>query len=142
MKLPDANVLLYAYDDSSPRHAKAKAWLEAALAGAETVAFAWTVLLAFVRISTNPRIFAEPLTADEALELAASWLDQPPATVVEPTRRHLRVLADLLADAGTAGNLVTDAHLAALSIEHGAEIVSTDADFGRFASVRWSGPLR
>lgn len=141
MKLPDVNLLLYAVDESSPRHAGARAWLEEALSGSETVAFTWTVLLAFVRLVTQPRVFESPLTAGEALELVDSWLAQPCATVVHPTSRHTAVLRDLLEPLGTAGNLTTDAHLAALAIEHGAELCSADADFSRFPGLRWANPL-
>lgn len=141
MKLVDANVLLYAVDEASPYNERAKRWCEEQLSGAETVAFAWTVLLAFVRLATNPRVFTTPLTLDEALDLVDSWLEQPPATVVHPTDRHSRLLRELLTSLGTAGNLTSDAHLAALSIEHGAELCSADADFARFPGIRWSNPL-
>ena len=141
MKLVDANVLLYAVDERSPHHDVAKRWLEEELSGAETLAFAWAVLLAFVRLSTNPRVFQHPMSADEALDLVDSWLGQPNVTVVDPTERHRRVLRELLAALGTAGNLVGDAHLAALAIEHGAELCSGDADFGRFPALKWTNPL-
>jgi len=114
VKLPDANVLLYAIDEDSPRHAPARAWLEEVLSGSETVAFAWTVLLAVVRLSTRSVIFERPLASDEALDLVDGWLARPNATVVHPTTRHSAVLRELLAPLGTAANLVTDAHLAAL----------------------------
>jgi toxin-antitoxin system PIN domain toxin len=141
VKLVDANVLLYAVDESSPHHAAAKPWLERQLSGSETFAFAWLVLLAFVRLATNPRVFAAPLTIEEALDLVDSWLEQPPATVLHPTDRHSALLRELLAPLGTAGNLVSDGHLAALSIEHGAELCSGDTDFARFPRVRWVNPL-
>lgn len=141
MKLVDVNVLLYAVDESSPHHALAKPWLERQLSGSETFAFAWAVLLAFVRLATNPRVFADPLTAQEALDLVDSWVEQPSATVVHPTERHSSLLRELLAPLGTAGNLASDAHLAALSIEHGAELCSIDSDFARFPRVRWTNPL-
>lgn len=141
MKLPDVNVLLYAVDEGSRHHDGAREWLENALSGTETVAFCWTVLLAFVRLSTRPVVFEQPLGAGEALDLVEGWLAQPCATVVEPTIRHAATLRDLLLPLGTAGNLTTDAHLAALAIEHGAELCSCDADFGRFAGLRWSNPL-
>jgi uncharacterized protein len=141
VRLVDANLLLYAVDETSPHHAVAKPWLEQQLSGAETFAFAWAVLLAFVRLATNPRVFAAPLTVEEALDLADSWLEQPSATVVHPTDRHSRLLRELLAPLGTAGNLTSDAHLAALSIEHGAELCSGDSDFARFPRVRWFNPL-
>ena len=141
MKLVDANLLLYAVDEGSPHHARAKPWLERQLSGSETFAFAWAVLLAFVRLATNPRVFAAPMDGDEALDVVDSWLQQPNATVVNPTERHGVLLRELLQPLGTAGNLVSDAHLAALSIEHGAELCSADSDFSRFPRVRWSNPL-
>ena len=141
MKLVDANLLLYAVDEASPQHGVAKPWLEEQLSGSETVAFAWAVLLAFVRLATNPRVFEAPLALDDALDLVDSWLEQPNATVLHPTDRHSRLLRELLAPLGTAANLTSDAHLAALSIEHGAELCSGDADFARFPRVRWLNPL-
>ena len=141
MKLVDTNLLLYAVDESSPHHRAAKPWLERQLSGPETFAFAWAVLLAFVRLVTNPRVFEVTLTAEEALDLVDSWLEQPTVTVVHPTDRHTRLLRELLAPLGTAGNLASDAHLAALSIEHGAELCSADSDFARFPGVRWLNPL-
>ncbi|MDO8506743.1 MAG: type II toxin-antitoxin system VapC family toxin [Candidatus Limnocylindria bacterium] len=141
MKLTDVNLLLYAVDSSAPRHTAARRWLEAQLSGRETFAFAWTVLLAFLRLSTSPRVFDEPLSPIEAFDLIDGWLAQPNATIVHPTDRHAALLRELLAPLGAAGNLTSDAHLAALSIEHGAELCSSDADFSRFAGVRWSDPL-
>lgn len=141
MKLLDVNLLLYAADEASPRHSPAKAWLEDVLSGSETVAFAWVTLLAFVRLSTHPAVFENPSQADEALDLVDGWLDQPCVTVISPTDRHSVVLRELLRPLGTAGNLTTDAHLAALAIEHGALLCSSDTDFGRFSGLRWSDPL-
>lgn len=142
MKLPDANVLIYAVDDRSPRHEAAREWVERALSGTETVALAWQVLLAVVRIGTKPAIFEHPLTADEALALVDGWLAQPCTVVVHPTDRHAAILRELLGPLGSAGNLVNDAHLAALAIEHGAELCSCDTDFSRFSGLRWTDPLR
>jgi toxin-antitoxin system PIN domain toxin len=142
VKLLDANLLLYAVDESSPRHEAARTWFEDALSGTETIAFCWTVLLAFVRISTRAAVFEHPLDAGEALDLVDDWLDQPCASVVHPPPRHAGVLRELLTPLGTAGNLTTDAHLATLAIEHGAELCSCDADFSRFAGLRWTDPLR
>lgn len=141
MKLPDVNLLLYAVDESSARHGPARAWVEERLSGAETFALAWVVLLAFIRLTTSSRVFQSPLTPSQALDLVDSWLAQPCATVVHPTSRHAPVLRQLLEPLGTAGNLTTDAHLAALAIEHGAELCSTDTDFSRFAGLRWTNPL-
>jgi toxin-antitoxin system PIN domain toxin len=141
MKLPDANVLLYAIDERSPRHEAARAWVERTLSGTETVGLAWMVLLAVVRVATRPAIFEHPLSGDEALDLVDGWLRQPCTTVVHPSVRHTAVVRELLGPLGSAGNLVNDAHLAALAIEHGAEVCSCDADFSRFAGLRWTDPL-
>ena len=141
MKLVDANLLFYAVDESSPHHAAAKPWLEQQLSGPETFVFAWAVLLAFVRLATNPRVFDTPLTVEEALDLVDSWLEQPNTAVVHPTDRHSPILRELLVPFGTAANLTSDANLAALSIEHGAELCSADNDFARFPRVRWTNPL-
>lgn len=141
MRLTDVNLLLYAVDTSSPRHRAARRWLEERLSGTETFAFAWAVLLAFVRLTTNPRVFEAPLRSAEALDLVEGWLAHPCSTVVHPTERHAVILRELLEPLGTAGNLTSDAHLAALAIEHGAELCSSDSDFSRFAGLRWQDPL-
>lgn len=141
MKVPDLNLLLYAVDRSSHSHAPALRWWNGLLSGPETVALSWTVLLGFLRLTTNPRIMQRPFTAAEALDYIDRWLAHPVTTVIDPTPRHASVLRDLLGVAGTAGNLVPDAHLAALTIEHGAELCSADRDFGRFPGLRWANPL-
>ena len=141
MKLLDANLLLYSVNADSPLHREAKHWIEEQLSGSETIAFAWVVLLAFLRISTRAVVFVEPLEPAEAFGVVDAWLSQPCATVVQPTDRHARVLRDLLLPLGTAGNLTMDAHLAALAIEHGAELCSTDMDFARFPALHWQNPL-
>ena len=140
MILVDANVLLYAVNEGAALHSTARRWLESALNGTTTVGFSWIVLLAFVRLATHPGVFHRPLAPREALDLVRNWLAQPTAIVVEPTARHLEVMERLLSAAGTAGNLTNDAHLAALAIEHDAELVSFDADFSRFEGVRWVRP--
>lgn len=140
MKLVDANILLYAVNEDAPHHEASRGWLDSALAGAETVGFAWIVLLAFLRLSTRAGIFPAPLTVAQATDVAAGWLEQPAAIAVEPTPRHLSLLAGLLEDSGSAGNLVSDAHLAALALEHRAELVSFDGDFDRFEGVNWHRP--
>jgi toxin-antitoxin system PIN domain toxin len=142
VKLPDVNLLLYAIDEQSPRHGRAHPWLEEVLSGTEQVAFAWVVLLGFLRISTNAAIFERPLGLDEALDYIDAWLWRPSAITVSPTIRHAGLLRDLLAPLGVGGNLTSDAHLAALAIEHGAELCSSDTDFARFEGLRWRDPLR
>lgn len=140
MQLVDANVLLYAVNPASPQHAAARSWLDHSLSESEPVGFAWTVLLAFLRLATSAAVFPRPLATADAVGVLRDWLSQPASLVVEPTARHLDVLAGLLAESGTAGNLVADAHLAALAVEHDAALVSFDADFGRYAGVRWQRP--
>ncbi len=141
MKLIDANLLLYATHESSPRHTAARSWLDRVLSGDEPIAFAWTVLLAFLRLSTNPRVFRHPLSVNHAFDVVASWIAQPAAVVLHPGDRHLTLVRELLSPLGTAGPLVTDAHLAAIAIEHGAELNSCDADFSRFSGLRFANPL-
>ncbi len=141
MKIVDANVLLYATNSEAPQHARCRAWLEEALNGTEPVGFAWTVLLAFLRLSTKPQVFASPLSPAGAFERVRLWMSTPAAITVEPGDRHLDVFENLIGPLGTAGNLTTDAHLAALAIEHGAALVSCDADFERFSGVRRIDPL-
>lgn len=142
MKLVDVNLFLYAFDERSARHEEAAGWVERTLSGSETVALAWSVLLGFVRLTTRPPVLEQPLSSDEALDIVAGWLERSSTTVVNPTERHATILRELLRPVGTAGNLTTDAHLAALAIEHGAELCSCDADFSRFSGLRWVDPLR
>jgi toxin-antitoxin system PIN domain toxin len=141
VKLLDVNLLIYAVDESSRHHARARHWLEQALSGTEEVGFAWMVLLGFLRISTNPVAFGNALSPARAFEFVNSWLDSPVATVVHPSEQHAGHLDELLTPLGTAANLTNDAHLAALAIEHGAELCSSDNDFSRFEGVRWRNPL-
>ncbi len=140
MKLVDANVLLYAVNEDAPHHAAARSWLDDASQSPEALGFAWIVLLAFLRLSTRSSLFSRPLTLEEATGIVEVWLGRPAALVVQPSGRHLSLLHGLLRTAGTAANLVNDAHLAALALEHGAEVVSFDRDFQRFEGVRWSAP--
>ncbi len=140
MRLVDANVLIYAVNQDAPNHRIARGWLDAALTGAESVGFAWVALLAFLRLCTRAAFFRRPLSLDEATTIVAEWLARPSAVVVHPTDRHLDLLRGLLGPVGTAANLVSDAHLAALALEHGAEVVSFDTDFARFPGLRWRPP--
>lgn len=141
MIIVDVNLLLYAVNEDSPNHGKAKTWLEIAVSGTETVGLPWIVLLAFLRLTTRPGLFQRPLSVEVAFGLVDAWLQQPSVTVPEPTPRHLQTMRDLVSPLGTGGNLTSDAHLAALAIEYGAELCSTDNDFGRFNRVRWRNPL-
>lgn len=140
MWIPDANVLLYAVNSDAANHAVSRAWLDRCLSGRRTVGFTWSVMLAFLRIATHPGIFPRPLDVSVATEQLRSWLRGATAVVVEPGAGHLDVLASLLATSGVGGNLVADAHLAATAIEHGAELVSFDRDFARFAGLHWTLP--
>lgn len=141
MKLIDLNLLIYAVNRAAATHAAARAWLEEVLSGGEAVALPWVVLLGFLRLTTNPRIMARPLTAEQAMRVVDGWLARPMVVALHPGDDHWPILRELLASSGTAGNLITDAHLAALAIEHGAELCSADGDFARFARLRWVNPL-
>lgn len=135
MILVDANLLSYAVNAAAPQHAAAQRWLDARLSGTARVGLPWPCLLAFLRLITSPRVFQRPLG------MADAWLSSGPAWVPAPTQRHAEILARLLAAPGVHGNLVPDAHLAALAIEHGLELNSTDGDFARFAGLQWRNPL-
>jgi len=139
--LVDANMLLYAVDEPSPFHDKAKGWLEPALNGSRRVALPWQSLLAFCRIVTNPRGVSRPLTPEQAWSLVEAWLDAPAAWVAQPGSGHREILGRLLRDLDLRAALVSDAALAALCIEHGLSIVSADSDFARFTEIRWINPL-
>ncbi len=141
MKLPDVNLLLYAVNSAEPLHVRAKQWLERSLSEDEPFAFDWTVLLAFLRISTRANIFARPLKVKQSFEFIESWLNQPCVEIVTPTPRHAAILQEIILPLGTGGNLLSDAHLAALSIEHGATLYSADHDFSRFPGLNWANPL-
>lgn len=132
---------MYAEDSLNPRYEAARGWWDAQLSGDSPVCFCWTVLCAFIRIGTNPRVFKHPLTLDQAIERVQSWLDQPCARIVYPTTRHWIVLQKILVDGQATANLVMDAHLAAMAIEHGCELISTDSDFSRFPKLKWRNPL-
>jgi len=139
--LVDANLLIYAVDADSPHHARARAWLEAALSAPDPLGLAWVVTLAFLRLTTRPGILRRQLPTAQALEYVDQWLRQPCARTIVPGENHWPILRTLLAATGTAGNLAGDAHLAALAIEHGATICSTDQDFRRFPGVKHVNPL-
>jgi toxin-antitoxin system PIN domain toxin len=141
VKVPDLNLLVYAVDRQSPHHPSTLRWWNGLLSGAETVGLAWTVLLGFVRLSTNPRVVRTPMQAGEALSYLDRWLAHRVTSVIDPTPRHAALLRELLSATGTAANLVADAHLAALAIEHGATLCSADHDFDRFPGLSWIDPL-
>lgn len=141
MILVDANLLLYAYHPRAAQHEASRAWLEGAFSAPDLVCFAWLTLWAFIRIATNPRIFEHPLSVSEAETAVSSWLAQPNAAILEPGERHWDILQALLHDGQTKGPLVMDAVLAAIALEHGATICTTDRDFARFPRLRWTNPL-
>ena len=142
MKIVDLNVLLYVVNEDAPHHDRMAAWWEGALSGDETIGFAWVVVSGFLRVSTHRRAFPRPLSAEEAVRQIDDWLALDVISLVAETRDHWRTLRELLAETGVAGNLATDAHLAALALTRGATLASCDADFARFSGLRWENPLR
>jgi uncharacterized protein len=139
--LVDANILLYAEDNKSSLHVPARRWWDQRLSGSSPVCLCWPVLSAFLRIATNRRIFQHPLSLEEGVNRVQSWLDQPCVRVVHPTEKHWQFFRDMLTSGKATANLVADAHLAALALEHGCELNSTDADFARFSRLTWRNPL-
>jgi hypothetical protein len=142
MILIDANLLLYAVNRDLPRHAEARAWLEGVLSGTSSVGLPWVVVLAFLRITTSSRVFARPLSIEQASAYIDSWFSLPVVRAVAPGPGHWEILKNLLETAGTGGNLTTDAHIAALALEYGYTIYSADNDFKRFAGLRHVNPLQ
>lgn len=138
----DANLLLYARNSADPRHARAAEVVQDALNGPRRVGLPWQTLTAFLRIATHPRVFPSPLTAGAAAEQVEQWLAAPSAWVPVPTTRHAEILLDLVRGLRITGTLISDAHLAALALEYGVAVWSTDADFARFAGLTWHDPLR
>lgn len=136
----DANVLLNAEDTLSEHHIKARTWWDAQLSGSEPVGLCWPVIIAFIRISTNVRLHQRPLTLREAIQRVQSWLNQPCVQILEPTDQHWTILQQMLLAGKATANLVSDAHLAALAVEHEAVFYSTDTDFARFRGLRWNNP--
>lgn len=141
MILVDANLLIYAVDRDSPHHAPARRWLEDVLSGSKSVGIPWIAALAFVRITTHPGVMRKPLGSASAIGYIDGWLHQPFVKLIGPGEKHWPILRNLLTASGTAGNLTSDAHLAALAIEHGATVASADNDFRRFAGVAHVNPL-
>ena len=141
MILIDANILVYAHVGSFLQHERARTWLDDALGGVSRVGLPWPSLLGFMRLVTNPRVFQRPEAMADAWAQVSAWLDADVAWIPQPTDRHRDVFASLLAAPGMQANLVPDAHLAALAIEHGLTLCSTDGDFGRFPGLRWRDPL-
>lgn len=141
MIVVDTNLLLYAVIDGLPQHARARAWWEGALNGATMVALTDPVVFAFLRLSTNARLFDPPLAVAQATSFVREWLRRPYVDLLTPGQRHLEIALELLEAAGTGGNLTTDVQIAAYAIERDAAVFSNDADFGRFPGLRWTNPL-
>ncbi len=135
MRLVDLNVLIYATDTNSKHHESARAWLDSAMSSSSTVGLPTAVTVGFVRLVTNPRVMLRPLNPSRAVDIVETWLGRSCVTVPQPTARHYAVLRELLDATGVGGNLVSDAHLATLAIEHGAELCTYDSDFSRFPGV-------
>jgi hypothetical protein len=138
--LPDVNVLIHAVNADSPRNARIHGWWDACLSGSAPVGLAWAVTLGFVRITTNHRVMENPLSLEQAADYVRSWLAQPCVRTVVPREGHWDLVESLLRAAGTAGNLTTDAHLAALAMQQGYTLYTTDTDFSRFPGLKWSLP--
>ncbi|MEQ1860190.1 MAG: type II toxin-antitoxin system VapC family toxin [Chthoniobacteraceae bacterium] len=141
MILVDANLLLYAEDSLSEHHEAARTWWDAQLSGSDAVGLCWPVLNAFIRIATNARLHQRPLTLKEAAERVQSWLNQSCVRIIQPTDGHWAIFQQMLRSGSAVGNLVTDAHLAALAVEHNCVLQSTDADFSRFRGLKWKNPI-
>lgn len=141
MILVDANLLLYAEDSLSEHHDAVRTWWDAQLSGSEAVALSWPVLNAFIRVGTNIRLHRRPLTLKEAIERVQSWLDQSCVHVIQPTDEHWTIFQQMLRNGKAVGNLVSDAHLAALAVEHNCVLQSTDTDFSRFRGLKWKNPI-
>lgn len=141
MIVPDINLLVYAYDNDAPKHEAAQAWWENLLSGTEPVGMPWVVIVGFIRRVTDPRVITPPATPAQAAGYVQEWLDYDHINLLEPGAGHLALLQQNLDAAGIGGNLVPDAHIAALAMEHGAAAHTGDADFGRFPGVQWHNPL-
>lgn len=141
MIVPDVNLLVYAYNATSPQHARASAWWERLMEGEEPVGLPWAVVCGFVRLVTHPAVLDEPLSPAAALDRVDRWLEQENVCLLDPGPQHVAILRTLFAATGVAGSLTTDAHVAAIAIEHRAEVHSNDADFARFPGLRLHNPL-
>jgi toxin-antitoxin system PIN domain toxin len=142
MILVDTNILIYAEDKLSPLHEDARHWWDTQLSGEFPVCLCWSILASFFRISTNRQIFIKPLTMKQAITRVQSWIDQPCVRLINPTESHWQIFQTMLLEGQATANLVADAHLAALAIEHGCILCSTDSDFSRFPKLKWKNPLK
>jgi toxin-antitoxin system PIN domain toxin len=137
----DANILLYAYDSASSQHNRARAWVERVFSGNEPVGLPWLTIAAFLRIMTNVRLPGERFTSQEAIGVVNLWLEQPNIRLLSPDENHWLLFAEMMVKGQASGPRVTDAHLAALTIEYGGVLQTTDRDFARFPGLRWNNPL-
>jgi toxin-antitoxin system PIN domain toxin len=137
----DANLLLYAEDSLSEHHETARNWWDTQLSGSEAVALCWPVLTAFIRIGTNARLHKRPLTLKEAIERVQSWIDQPCVRIIQASEQHWELFQKMLRVGNATANLVSDARLAALAVEHNCVLHSTDTDFARFRGLKWKNPI-
>lgn len=142
MILPDVNLLVYAYNTADPRHDQARGWWEEVVNASVPVGLPWVTAAGFIRLMTHPRLLERPLTPPEATRRVRAWLEAPSVTIIQPGRRFAELFLGFLDTVGTAGNLTTDAQLAALAVEHQAELHSNDTDFARFPGLRWRNPLQ
>ncbi|MFZ4519199.1 MAG: TA system VapC family ribonuclease toxin [Microthrixaceae bacterium] len=137
MRICDLNLLLYATNEASAHHGRAREVLDSLMLGNRPVGLPWMVTIGYVRLTTNPRVMVDPLAPADAVAIVRGWLGRSNVVAPEPGGRHLELVAELLAATGTGANLVNDAHLGALAVEHGAELWSFDHDFSRFPGVHW-----
>ncbi|HZX10482.1 MAG TPA: type II toxin-antitoxin system VapC family toxin [Acidobacteriota bacterium] len=142
MIVVDTNILIYAEDKLNPLHEEARQWWDTQLSGESPICLCWSILTSFIRISTNRHIFKKPLTMNQAIMRVQSWFDQPCVRLINPTESHWHIFQFMLLEGQATANLVVDAHLAALAIEHGCIIYSTDSDFRRFPKLKWRNPLK
>ncbi len=141
MIVPDLNLLVYAHSVGAPLHTPARRWWEDLVNGTERVGVPWVVAVGFVRLMTHPRVLSQPAAPERAVDLVADWFSSPSVLPLNPGARHLALFREMLSAAGVGGNLVTDAHIAALAVEHQAEVHSNDGDFARFPGLRWRNPV-
>ncbi len=138
----DANILLYAEDAESPLNRKACQWWDSVLSGEENVCLCWLVINAFIRISTNPRVFHRPLSIAVAVRRVQSWIDQPCVKILTPLESHWSIFQEMIESGQASANLITDTHLVALAVEYGCDFYSTDSDFARFPGLKWKNPIK
>jgi hypothetical protein len=141
MITPDANIILYAYNEDAPKHSEAKRWLEEQLTLPVAFGLSWQVITAFLRISTNPKAFPQPFELQEAIEIVGEWITLPNTEILTPTINHWTIFQNLIVEGQTKAALMMDAHLAALAIEHGAILATTDRDFQKFSALKTTNPL-